>query len=300
MNAADFDTFAVLLRERSGLALTSDKIYLLETRLLPVAHKHGYADLGGLGQALRQSRNPVLTEEVVEAMTTNETLFFRDRKPFDALQQRLLPQLAERRKASRKIRIWSAACSTGQEPYSLAMLLAEATAYKDYQFEILATDISVTAIKKAESGEYNQFEVQRGLPASYMVKYFEKHGDNWRIRQDIREKVQFRPFNLLHDSASFGRFDVIFCRNVLIYFDTSTKAKVVDRLSARLAPDGYIALGCSESLLGVNSRFKPLEGLHGIYAGEGTGIAGSSGNTAMPSSSAFPPKTTLAPRTLSR
>ncbi len=267
MTGDDFNLISGLLKERSGLVLTPDKAYLLESRLLPVARKWNRKSLAELAMALRGRPEPALVRDIVEAMTTNESFFFRDIKPFEQFKAFVLPQLLRTRAATRSIRIWSAACSSGQEPYSLAMILAEQRAQlQGWRVEIVATDLSTEILDKAQTGLYSQFEVQRGLPIQLLVKYFKQQGDRWQIDEAIRAMVQFRPFNLLDDMAPLGRFDVVFCRNVLIYFDQRTKALVLDRLSRQMAADGYLYLGGAETVLGITDKLVPLTENRGIYA----------------------------------
>lgn len=266
MTPQDFQLLSTMLHERSGLALTPEKVYLLESRLLPIAHKWQLEGMEGLLNKLRRNPEFTLLEDITEAMTTNETLFFRDTNPFNILRDTLLPTLAAERRQQGKIRIWSAACSSGQEPYSISMILEEEKPkYPTFSFDILATDLSREILAKAQEGLYSQFEVQRGLPIQLLTKYFTKENERWRIASKIRNMVQFRQFNLLHDPVNFGKFDIIFCRNVLIYFDAQTKAKIIDRMANILAPDGYLLLGGSESLLGITKRFTPASGLRGVY-----------------------------------
>jgi chemotaxis protein methyltransferase CheR len=197
---------------------------------------------------------------------TNESLFFRDIKPFEQLKQLVLPKLQQSRATKKVIRIWSAACSTGQEPYTLAMILSEDVAkYGDWRIEIVATDISKEALDRAKAGTYTQFEVQRGLPINMLVKYFKQNGDKWQIDQKLRNMIQFREFNLLQDPGTLGQFDVVLCRNVLIYFDQSTKSGVLDRIAKLLAADGVLYLGGAETVLGVSDKFAPLPGQRGVY-----------------------------------
>jgi chemotaxis protein methyltransferase CheR len=267
MRGEDFDFVARLLKERSGLVLTRDKAYLLESRLLPVARRHEIETLDALVAALR-ARPPAspLARDVIEAMTTNESFFFRDTKPFDQFRTFVLPQLLATRAATRTLRIWSAACSSGQEPYSLAMILdQEKTRLANWRVEILATDLSTEILDKAKAGSYTQFEVQRGLPIQLLLKYFKQHGDRWEIDAALRSAVQFRLFNLLDDPASLGRFDVIFCRNVLIYFDQPTKSAILERLARILAPDGFLYLGGAETVLGLTDKLQPAPDNRGIY-----------------------------------
>ncbi len=228
MTGDDFDMLCRLLKERSGLVLTRDKAYLLESRLLPVARKRNMKSLDELIVALRGRADGELLRDVVEAMTTNESFFFRDIKPFDQFRTFVLPQLLVKRASKKAIRVWSAACSSGQEPYSLAMIMTEEKAkLAGWNIEIVATDLSTEILEKAQAGLYTQFEVQRGLPIQLLVKYFKQQGDRWQIDAGIRSMVRFRCLNLLDDFTQFGQFDVIFCRNVLIYFDQPTKTAVL-------------------------------------------------------------------------
>ncbi len=266
MKPEDFDFLSALLKDRSGLVLSRDKGYLLESRLLPVARRHGIKGLDELVSAVRARRDATLLRDITEAMTTNESLFFRDIKPFEIFKTKVLPDLMAARQSSRTIRIWSAASSSGQEPYSLAMLLKEEGAkLANWRIEIMATDISVEMLEKAKAGSYSQFEVQRGLPINLLLKYFKQVGDKWQIEAGLRGMVKYREFNLLDDPGTLGRFDVIFCRNVLIYFDPPTKAKVLDRMSRVLMPDGVLYLGGAETVIGVTEKFQPLPGHRGVY-----------------------------------
>lgn len=266
MKVEDFDMFSVMLKQRSGLVLTKDKAYLLESRLMPVARKWNLKDLEELAGIIRTRRDEAVIKDVTEAMTTNESSFFRDQKPFDQFKAVVLPHLLQARAAKKQIRIWSAACSSGQEPYSLLMLLAEEGAkLAGWRIEIVATDLSGEMVAKARAGIYTQFEVQRGLPITHLVKYFKQVGDKWQINEDLRSKIQFREFNLLTDMAPLGQFDVIFCRNVLIYFDQPTKGKVLENMAKLLPPDGVLYLGGAETVLGVTEKFKPMEGQRGLY-----------------------------------
>ncbi len=267
MTPNDYDFLRKLLKDRSGLSLSADKHYLVESRLLPVARKAGFAGLSELVQKLRGFNVEKLTIEVVEAMTTNETFFFRDKIPFDHFRDLILPTLMAARGKHQRIRIWCAAASTGQEPYSLAMILKEMEHRLDgSRIEILATDISTEVLEKAKAGIYSQFEVQRGLPIQLLVKYFTKVGEMWQIAPDIRAMVQFRPFNLLHDFSRFGTFDFVMCRNVLIYLDQATKIDILDRISRVIATDGYLVLGAAETVIGLTHSFHALPDRRGLYA----------------------------------
>ncbi|MCW2316244.1 chemotaxis protein methyltransferase CheR [Rhodoblastus acidophilus] len=244
------------LLKSSGLSLDKEKKYLVEARLTPVIEQAGLSDLGELVTMIETDK--ALAKKVIEAMTVNETFFFRDRQPFDGFRNFILPELIKQRMRQRKIRVWSAACSTGQEPYSLAMILdEEARAMAGWTVDIVATDIAETVLKKARDGIYTHFEAQRGLPAQHLVRHFVKRKDNWVINQNIRSRVDFRQQNLMADFSQLGVFDVIFCRNVLIYFAPDQKRDVLNRMAQRLAPDGYLVLGAAESVIGYSSEFKP-------------------------------------------
>ena len=273
MNAKDFELLTSVLKKRSGLQLSQDKIYLLESRLTPLARRRGMNSLDELLALLHRGAPEDLLQEITEAMTTNESFFFRDQTPFDIFQKEVLPGLRERRASRKKLRIWCAAASSGQEPYSLAMILKEQGAQWDgWSIEIIGTDISQEVLRKAEAGLYSQFEVQRGLPIQLLIKYFEQTGEMWQLDQSIRNMVQFREYNLLDSLTMLGQFDVIFCRNVLIYFDQPTKSDVLERMSGIMPQDGSLFLGAAETVLGISDRFKPVRGQRGLYvlsAGEG-------------------------------
>jgi chemotaxis protein methyltransferase CheR len=266
MNQADFALIARLLKERSGLVVTAEKSYLLENRLLPVAVRHGHGSVAGMATALRRGADAALVRDVIEAMTTNESFFFRDTKPFEQFRTIILPELLRARAATRRLRIWSAACAAGQEPYSLAMLLAdEAERLAGWQVTLLASDISGEMVARAQAGSYSQFEVGRGLPLKYLVRYFDPDNERWLLKPELRRTVQFRTINLLDDLGALGRFDAIFCRNVLIYFDGPTKGAILERLAAMLPPDGFLCLGGAETTLGVSDRFDAVPDQRGLY-----------------------------------
>jgi len=261
----DYEYLRKLLKERSGLDLSTDKQYLVESRLVPLARKSGLAGIPDLVQKIRSGAE-ALTSEVVEAMTTNETFFFRDKIPFDHLRDTVLPVLLQARANRRALRIWSAASSTGQEPYSIAMCLKEkAQALAGWRIEIVATDLSQEVLEKSRAGIYSQFEVQRGLPIQLLVKHFTQLGEVWQLNADIRGMVQHRQLNLLQDFSHLGKFDVIFCRNVLIYFDQDTKANIFERISRVLEPDGMLMLGAAETIVGISDAFKPYPDRRGLY-----------------------------------
>ncbi len=266
MTPAAFEVFATLLKSRSGLAIGPDKLYLLETRLAPLLRAHNIVDLEALALALRGGGNAMLAAAVVEAMTTNETFFFRDDKPFAHFRGQVLPQLAASRPPGAGLRFWSAAASTGQEAYSLAMIAAEGQALLGgRRVEIVGTDIAREPLARARAGLYTQFEVQRGVPMTALVKHFRKEQEGWRIAEPLRAMVSFREWNLLADLRPLGQFDTIFCRNVLIYFDQPTKSRVLEAIAERLAPDGVLYLGGAETILGLTERLVAAPGGHGVY-----------------------------------
>lgn len=266
MNELEFETLRAFLKARSGLSLTPEKRYLVESRLSGVCNRFMIDGLSRLALEIKNGRTPALEKAVVEAMTTNETFFFRDKVPFDIFKDNLLPRYIKDRSSSRRLRIWCAASSTGQEPYSIAMLLNEASArISGWQVEIVASDISADVLQKAKDGVYTQFEVQRGLPPEFLSRYFTQVGDNWQISQQIRSMVDFREVNLIHDFSSLGQFDIVYCRNVLIYFDLPTKVDVLARLAKALAPDGSLVLGASETVIGVSDAFVLDPGYRGLY-----------------------------------
>ena len=265
MTSADYEFLRKLLKDRSGLDLSADKQYLVESRLVPLARRAGLPGLPELVQKLR-SGTEALTAEVVEAMTTNETFFFRDKVPFDHLRQTILRELLHARANRRSLRIWCAASSTGQQPYSIEMCLKElGSTLAGWRIEILATDLSQAVLEKSRAGIFSQFEVQRGLPIQLLVKNFTQTGELWQLNADIRAMVQHRQLNLLQDFSQLGAFDVIFCRNVLIYFDQETKANIFRRLARALEPDGYLLLGAAETVVGLTEAFKPCPERRGLY-----------------------------------
>ena len=266
MTDADFDFLRALLHLRSGLALAQDKRYLAESRLGMLCRRRGIDGLDTLVQTLRMGTERSLETAVVEAMTTNETLFFRDRSPFDLLRDVILPEKLAANAASRSLRIWCAAVSTGQEAYSIAMILDEMAArLSGWKISILGTDISGEVLEKARAGIYSQFEVQRGLPVQLLLRHFLQDGDKWQVSQRIRAMVELKMHNLLEPNAHFGQFDVIFCRNVLIYFDVPTKARVMAALAQRLNQDGMFVLGAAETVIGITDMIVPDKNHRGLY-----------------------------------
>jgi len=261
-----FEFIRRLLKDRSGLIVTPEKMYLLETRLLPVARRHGCADIARLIDLYREGGDERVGVDILEAMNTHESLFFRDAEPFELFQSKIVPELLKRRAAQKTFRVWCAACSSGQEPYSLAMVLEDMRAQlQGWRIEIIATDISHSVLERAQRGVYTQFEVQRGLPVQYLVKHFTQDGDQWHLSQGIRDRVRFEHFNLLGSAKALGTFDVVFCRNVLIYFDVPTKTSVLGTIADALAKDGVLFLGSAESTMGITEQFWPVEAGRGVY-----------------------------------
>ncbi len=278
MTPQDYDYLRKLLKERSGLVLSAEKHYLAESRLLPVARKAGLGTLGDLVLRLKNPGAETLIVEVVEAMTTNESFFFRDKIPFEHFRNLIIPALLAARARERRIRIWCAAAATGQEPYSLAMILKElGSQLAGVRVEILGSDLSTEVLEKAKSGLYTQFEVQRGLPIQLLVKYFTQVGELWQVADEIRAMVQFRPLNLLRNFSNLGMFDVVFCRNVLIYLDQATKIDVLERIARITSFDGYLSLGASETLIGLTEAVKSSADRRGLYAPNAIGSAANEG-----------------------
>ena len=265
MNPTEYEYLRKFLKDNSGLDLSADKQYLIESRLLPLARKAGLSSIAELVQKLQAGSRQLITD-VVEAMTTNETFFFRDKVPFDHFRDHIMPEIIKARAGTRSVRIWCAAGSTGQEPYSLAMCLKEmGAALTGWRVEIIATDLSQEVLEKAKAGVYSQFEVQRGLPIQMLVKYFKQTGETWQINPELRAMIQHRQLNLLHDFAQLGTFDVIFCRNVLIYFDQDTKINIFNRLARQIEPDGFLVLGAAETVVGLTDTFRPIPERRGLY-----------------------------------
>jgi chemotaxis protein methyltransferase CheR len=265
----DYEYLRKLLKDHSGLDLSADKQYLIESRLLPLSRKCGLPGISELVQKMKGGAAPLIAQ-VVEAMTTNETFFFRDKTPFDHFKETVVPELLRARAGRRSLRIWCAAASTGQEPYSLAMILKEmAAALAGWRIEIVATDLSPEVLEKSRSGLYTQFEVQRGLPIQLLVKHFTQIGAMWQLNPDTRALVQFRQFNLLQDFTPLGKFDIIFCRNVLIYFDQATKTDVFSRMMRVNEPDGYLFLGAAETVVGLTDKYRVCPNRRGVYLPSG-------------------------------
>jgi chemotaxis protein methyltransferase CheR len=266
LSPLSFETLATLLKTKSGLVIGRDKLYLLETRLAGIVKREKLPDMNGLADRLRRHGSDMLARDVVEAMTTNESFFFRDDKPFQHFRAHALPRLVAARPAGSTVRVWSAASSSGQEAYSLAMIVAESSSLlAGRKVEIVGTDIARDQLARAREGVYSQFEVQRGLPVQMLMRYFHKQDANWRLTDNIRAMAQFRECNLLSDLRALGRFDIVFCRNVLIYFDQPTKTRVLEAIAGLMPADGLLYLGGAETVLGITSRFAPLPNERGVY-----------------------------------
>ncbi len=249
------------------MALTSDKLYLVASRLGPVAQKLGMRSVIELVSALRERPREDMIQAVIEAMVTHESLFFRDEKPFDYLANVVLPELVRARASRKAIRIWSAACSSGQEAYSIAMLILEKFNHlPGWTWEVVGTDISAPIVLKAQSGVYSAFEVKRGLSDERLSRHFRRiDGGNYTIADPVRRLVRFETHNLLESGARLGFFDVVFCRNVLIYFDVPNKAKALDMISRQMTPDGVLFLGSADNLTGVTNKFSGVAQERGVF-----------------------------------
>jgi len=260
ISKADFDYVSQMVRGHAAIVLEAGKEYLVENRLTPLAEQEGYESLGHFIAKLRSEPGlNGLHHKCIDAMTTNETSFFRDFHPFEALRKEILPKLISQRAATRQLTIWSAACSTGQEPYTLAMILAEHFPQLfDWKINIIATDLSPTVLKTAGEGHYSQFEVNRGLPASYLVKYFTKQGDRWLIKPELKKNIQFRPMNLVQPWPILPPFDLVFIRNVMIYFDVETKKSILRRIRNCLLPHGCLFLGSAETTMNLDPDYRPV------------------------------------------
>ncbi len=268
-----FDALCEFLRRSSGLVMEQSKRYLVESRVMPIVRRERLSGLDELVLILQKGQSPKLAKDVIEAMTINETYFFRDKTPFDQFRNVVLPRLIAARAGEKRLRIWSAASSTGQEAYSLAMILDELGAkIPGWKVEIVGTDLSEPVLEKARKGIYSQFEVQRGLPTTHLLRHFNQIGDSWQISENLRSKVSFRHLNLLNDFAILGRFDVIYCRNVLIYFDAARKSDILSRMTRQLAPEGFVVLGASESLIGLKTDLLAHPEHRGLFV-RGAGAA---------------------------
>lgn len=270
INPAELKLISQYIQDISGIYLDQSKSYLFETRLSSVAEANGCKSYQELQAKAKMESSKKIEKEIIDAITTNETLFFRDKSPFELLQHKILPEVIDARttKSGLKpnIKIWSAAASTGQELYSIAIVIKELLRDSpDYLFTLLGTDISDAAIAQASYGKYNRFEIERGLDKKYLQKYFTLFGDSWKIKDEIRAMVNFRKLNLMHPLNALGKFDIIFCRNVAIYFTLEDRKKLFNKLADTLADDGYLVIGSTESLTGVCPRFIPKRHLRSIF-----------------------------------
>ncbi len=271
ITAEDYTFLANLLSNTSGLELGPDKGYLLSARLEPLAGKLGLKGISELVSKLRQNSDFKLAEDVVEAMATQESFFFRDQVVYDKLQEVVLPQLLERRKNIQTLRIWSAACSRGQEPYSIAMMLAlYPKELKGWMIQIMATDFSNSALEYAKAGLYSDLEAQRGLTKQLLNQFFSPRGEAWKINPETAQRVTFQRFNLLHPMAHLGTFDLVLCRNILIYLSTDNRKRVLEAMADTLASDGFLVLGSSENMIGISDIFSRIkESRMSIYQKKG-------------------------------
>jgi chemotaxis protein methyltransferase CheR len=254
LTASEFAYISGLLRRDAAIVLEPGKEYLVEARLMPLARQTGAATVSEFVLRAQKKPEPDVHRRIVDALTTNETSFFRDGEPFTAMTGMVMPELVTTRAGSRHLRVWSAACSSGQEAYTLAMQLHD-NLPNGWSYEILGTDISTEVLARAEAGRYSQLEVNRGLPATALVKHFERVGSQWQVAAHLRKNVTFRRLNLAAPLPPLGQFDVIFLRNVLIYFDVATKRSVLDRAGSVLKPDGWLFLGSAETTIGIDDRF---------------------------------------------
>lgn len=265
MNATDLAYLASILRRRTGIVLSEKKTSMIESRLTPVMRRFGFRDAGSLLREL-QFGHEALIQAVIEVMTTNDSAFFRDRRTFEEFRDIVLPSLMVERAETKQLRIWCAACSAGQEPYSVAMLIDDAGLIeKGWQVTLIATDINSEMIARAEEGLYTQFEVQRGLPIRRLASHFSQEGERWRISEKLRRMVSFRTFNLLDSYGWLPDCDVVFCRNVLMYFEPKLRLSVLDRIGEILAPDGALLVGPAETLVGQELGYVPAENAPGLF-----------------------------------
>ncbi|PID77046.1 MAG: chemotaxis protein CheR [Deltaproteobacteria bacterium] len=269
ISPAELKIIAKYIYDISGISLDQSKAYLFETRLSSIAEKFSCKNYNELYQKAKQNRN--IERSIIDAISTNETLFFRDKNPFELLKHKILPEMIDARTPARagmktNIKIWSAAASTGQELYSIAIVIKELLRdNKAYSFTLLGTDISDEAIAQASYGKYNKFEIERGLDRSTLQRYFTRSGDSWKIKDEIRAMVNFRKFNLMMPFSSLGKFDIIFCRNVAIYFTLQDRKKLFNKIADILADDGFLIIGSTESLSGVSARFVPKRHLRSVF-----------------------------------
>lgn len=262
----DLSYVCTLVRDRAAIELEASKAYLIEARLTPLAKKYGFSSPNELIQGVRNRRHSELESQVVEAMTTNETSFYRDINPFNALRNTILPELRTLCATHRRLNLWSAACSTGQEIYSVAMLIHEHFAdFATWQVSLLGTDLSDQVLERSRAASFSQIEVNRGLSANLLVKYFQRDGINWQLRPDIRAMANFRKLNLIDNWHSIPSMDVIFLRNVLIYFSPETKKAILEKVRRVMAPHAVLFLGAAETTMNLDSSFVRVESDNCVY-----------------------------------
>lgn len=257
--AEDFDYLRKIVLQEAAIVLAAGKEYLAQSRLEPLARERGLPDVGALVKAMRTDATGRIKAEIVDAMTTNETLFFRDVHPFETLRSTIIPDLIEKRRSQRSLDIWCAAASTGQEPYSILMVLKEFPELATWRIRLLGTDISESAIARAKDGKYSQMEVNRGLPMKQLITNFTRVGTEWQINQEFRAAAQYKLFNLASNWPTIGPFDLVFMRNVLIYFSAETKQQIIDKVARVVRPDGYFMLGSTESLMNIKTNFQRVQ-----------------------------------------
>ncbi len=252
----------------SGISIDASKAYLLETRFGKLLEEEGCRSYGEFYRKAKSDTHRALERRIIDAITTNETLFFRDTNPFDLLRHKIMPELIDNRsgRGITNLKIWSSACSTGQELYSIAIILKELLSRnRTHKISLLGTDLSDAAVAQASAGTYNKFEIERGLPREKLQHYFTPAGGNWKIKDEIRAMATFRHMNLMRPFVGLGKFDIIFCRNVAIYFTLQDRKKLFEKIAAALLPDGYLLIGSTESLTGICPRFVPKRHLRSIY-----------------------------------
>ena len=257
LSTADFEFISRLVKVEAAISLEKGKEYLVQSRLEPVAKTLGLADISALVQTLRVKKDLELTRKVVESLTTHETSFFRDIEPFEALRTSVLPELISSRRDSKELTIWCGAASSGQEPYTLCMLIREHfPELCGWRLKILASDVSRPILNRARSGVFSQLEVNRGLPVRFLVKYFEKNGQEWIIKPEVRGMIEYFEFNLLHSFARIPSVDLVMLRNVLIYFDMESKRQILAKIRSTMKPSGYLFLGTAETTMNVDESFE--------------------------------------------
>ncbi len=267
LSPVNYQLLCKMLKEFSGLHLTDNKMYLVETRLQVVAKNYDFNSLNHLIDGLKGPLFQKLRVDISEAMATPETFFFRDKKPFDQFKDFVIPQMLERHKMAKRLNIWCGASSSGQEPYSIAMIVDELqkTVLKGWTVRIVASDFSEKILRKAKAGVYSQFEVQRGLPIQYLMKHFKHEPDGWHVKDELKRMIDFRNFNLLQSPSSLGKMDVVFCRNVLFYFTPEDKGKILNNIASILNPGAMMFLGAAESTVGCSKAFVGLKEERGVY-----------------------------------